>query len=77
MMLGAIQVPPDGRPIVMHADRATAGGYPKIATIISVDIPKVGQLMPGDQLRFRSVSLDEAVEALRQRRLAEEKLVLS
>ncbi len=74
MMLGAIQVPPDGRPIVMLADRATAGGYPKIATIISADIPKVGQLMPGDCLRFRSVSLDEAVEALRQARLTEEQI---
>ncbi len=77
MMLGAIQVPPDGRPIVMLADRATAGGYPKIATIITVDIPKIGQLMPGDRIRFRAVGLDEAVEALRRARLTERKATLS
>jgi KipI family sensor histidine kinase inhibitor len=74
MMLGAIQVPPDGRPIVMLADRATAGGYPKIATVIGADIPKIAQLMPADRLRFRSVSVDEAVDALRSARLTEERV---
>ncbi len=77
MMLGATQVPPDGRPIVMLADRATAGGYPKIATIVSVDIPKIGQLMPGNRLRFHSASIDEAVEALRQERVTREKMACS
>jgi allophanate hydrolase subunit 2 len=73
MMLGGVQVPPDGQPIVMLADRATAGGYPKIATVVGVDIPKLGQLMPGDKVRFEAVSVEEAVEALRRARLEEER----
>jgi KipI family sensor histidine kinase inhibitor len=64
MFLGGIQVPPDGRPIVMLADRASTGGYPKIATVIGADIPALGQLLPGDRLRFRAVGLDEARDAL-------------
>lgn len=74
-VLGAIQVPPDGQPIVMLADRATAGGYPKIATVIGADVPKIGQLMPGHRLRFRSVSVDEAIRALRRVRQTEDKIV--
>jgi KipI family sensor histidine kinase inhibitor len=73
MMLGGVQVPPDGQPIVMLADRATAGGYPKIATVVGVDIPKLGQLMPGDKVCFEAVSVEEAVETLRRARLEEEK----
>ena len=55
--LGSIQVPPDGLPIVMLADRATTGGYPKIATVITADIPRLAQLMPGDAVRFQAVPL--------------------
>lgn len=73
MMLGGVQVPPDGQPIVMLADRATAGGYPKIATVAGVDIPKLGQLMPGAQVRFEAVTVEEAVNALRRARLDEVK----
>ena len=47
---GAIQVPPHGQPIIMMADRQTIGGYPKIANVISVDIPKIAQSKPGDQI---------------------------
>ena len=69
MFAGAVQVPPDGKPIVMLSDRATTGGYPKIATIIGCDLPKVGQLVPGDTLRFTSMDVEEAraaaLEALR------------
>lgn len=64
MMLGGIQVPPNGAPIVMLADRATTGGYPKIATVITADLPRLGQLLPGDTLRFTAVGLDEARRAL-------------
>jgi antagonist of KipI len=60
MMLGGIQVPPNGLPIVMLADRATMGGYPKIATVTASDLPRFAQLLPGDPVRFRFVSLDEA-----------------
>ena len=73
MVLGAVQVPPDGKPIVMLADRATAGGYPKIGTVIGADIPRLAQLMPGERLRFEAVDLAQAAEVLRAVRRAEEK----
>ncbi len=57
MMLGAVQVPPNGLPIVMLADRATTGGYPKIATVVGEDVAKLGQLLPGERVRFRAVEL--------------------
>ncbi|MGZ8564145.1 MAG: 5-oxoprolinase subunit C family protein [Candidatus Limnocylindria bacterium] len=69
--LGAIQVPPDGRPIVMLADRPVTGGYPVPAVVIGADIGRVARLRPGDELRFASVSLEEARNALRR---AEEEL---
>jgi KipI family sensor histidine kinase inhibitor len=72
MMLGGVQVPPDGQPIVMLADRATAGGYPKIATVVGADIPKLGQLMPGARVCFEAVRVEEAVDALRRARRDEE-----
>jgi antagonist of KipI len=64
--LGAIQVPGDGRPIVMLADRPVTGGYPVPAVVIGADIGRVAQLRPGDALSFVSVRLEEAVEADRQ-----------
>ncbi len=57
---GSIQVPPDGQPIVLMAERQTLGGYPKIADVISVDLPVLAQLKPGDTVRFREVSGEEA-----------------
>ncbi len=63
IMLGGIQVPPDGLPILMLADRATMGGYPKIATAALVDLPRLAQLLPGDRVRFQIVSRDEARSA--------------
>lgn len=57
---GAVQVPSHGQPIVMLADRQTVGGYAKIATVISVDLPKLVQKSAGDKIRFRAVSLEEA-----------------
>ncbi|HEY6051202.1 MAG TPA: urea amidolyase, partial [Thermoanaerobaculia bacterium] len=61
--LGAIQVPPDGQPIVLGPDRPITGGYAKIGTVISSDFPLVAQARPGSALRFCAVSLDEALEA--------------
>ena len=61
VVLGAIQVPPDGQPIILMADRQTAGGYPVIATVILNDIPLLAQCLPGlSSVRFEAVSLDEA-----------------
>ncbi|MBM4449036.1 MAG: KipI antagonist, partial [Chloroflexi bacterium] len=56
----------DGLPIILLADRQTTGGYTKIATIISVDIPKVAQAKPGDSIKFQQVKGAQAV-ALRQK----------
>lgn len=61
---GAIQVPADGAPILLMADRQTAGGYPKIATIITADLPLAGQLAPGDTVRFAACTRAEARSAL-------------
>ena len=55
--LGSIQIPPDGQPIVMLADRATTGGYPKIATVVTEDVGRVAQRLPGESLSFRAVEL--------------------
>jgi 5-oxoprolinase (ATP-hydrolysing) subunit C len=63
---GHIQVPGSGLPIVLMRDRQTAGGYPKIATIISTDLARFAQLRPCSPVRFRAVSRDEAVAAARQ-----------
>lgn len=58
---GAIQVPPDGAPIVVMPDGPTTGGYPKIATVVSADLPLLAQLVPGEgEVRFRGVSAREA-----------------
>ena len=70
---GAIQVPGSGQPILLLADHQTTGGYPKIATVVSADLPVVGRRRPGDALRFVAVTV-EAAEALcrdAERRLAE------
>lgn len=57
---GSIQVPSDGNPIVLLADRQTTGGYPKIGQVASVDLPLIAQLKPGDRIRFKEISLEEA-----------------
>jgi len=64
---GTVQVPPGGLPIVLMADRATTGGYPRIAEVASVDLHLLAQLRPGDRLRFELVSLAQA-QALYLRR---------
>ncbi len=66
---GAIQVPGDGLPIVLLADRQTTGGYPKIATVISCDLPGLGRLRPGDRIGFRIITLEEAASAREEARL--------
>jgi len=58
--VGTIQIPPDGNPIILLADRQTAGGYPKIAHVASVDIQKIVQLKPNDKIEFKKITLREA-----------------
>jgi biotin-dependent carboxylase-like uncharacterized protein len=66
MTMGAVQVPADEQPIVMMADCATAGGYPKIASIISADLPLLAQCTPGkDRVRFRETTVEAAQEKYR------------
>ncbi|MBO8162831.1 MAG: biotin-dependent carboxyltransferase family protein [Brevibacillus sp.] len=64
---GSIQVPAGGNPILLLADRQPTGGYPKIATVISVDLSLVAQAKPGDHICFHAVSLEESHRLLRQR----------
>ncbi|MGH6814386.1 MAG: biotin-dependent carboxyltransferase family protein [Hyphomicrobiaceae bacterium] len=62
---GSIQVPGDGRPIVLLADRQTTGGYPKVATVISADLPALGRLTPGAKVAFAAVDIEAAEAAHR------------
>jgi len=62
--VGAIQILPNGEALLLMADRQTVGGYPKIAVVISADLPKAAQLCPGHRVRLQSVSLEEAHQAL-------------
>jgi antagonist of KipI len=79
---GAIQLPPDGQPIILGADRPTTGGYPVIGHVASIDRSAIAQMKPGDRIRFTPISLanaheawsahdrqlTEAIDALRRRR---------
>jgi allophanate hydrolase subunit 2 len=53
IVLGAVQVPPSGQPVVFLADHPTTGGYPVVAVLASADLPDAAQLRPGQQVRFR------------------------
>ena len=72
---GSVQVPPEGQPIVLMADRQTTGGYPRIGQVITVDLPRVAQTRAGESLRFVEVSLEEAerLYAERERTIAQVK----
>jgi 5-oxoprolinase (ATP-hydrolysing) subunit C len=63
---GAMQVPAGGQPILLLADRQTAGGYPRIATVIGADIAGAGRLAAGMSVRFKEVDREEAVRLLRE-----------
>jgi len=69
--LGAVQVPPGGQPIILFVEHQTTGGYPKPANVISADFERLGQLRPHDEVRFERVTLNRALELLRddERRL--------
>ncbi len=67
---GTIQVPPNGQPIVLMADRATTGGYPKAGHVAAVDLPVFAQTRPGARIRFQRISIDEAQRLYRTREAA-------
>jgi len=76
--LGAIQVPEGGLPIILSVEQQTTGGYPKIANVISVELPSVGQLRPRDEIRFELVDWDTARRLLQEQEqlLASKELIL-
>lgn len=73
---GSIQVPGDGQPIVLLADRQTIGGYAKIGTVLSADLAVLAQLLPGAEITFRQVSMQGAVQAARDARAMRDRLIV-
>jgi antagonist of KipI len=71
---GAVQVPGDGLPIIMLWDAQVSGGYTKIANVITADHDLLGQIMPGETLRFKDVTLEEARAALRRQEMRVEEV---
>ncbi|MCX6145359.1 MAG: biotin-dependent carboxyltransferase family protein [Ignavibacteriales bacterium] len=65
--VGAIQVPPSGKPIILFVEHPTTGGYPKIANVISADMHRVGQLQPRNDVRFEFVTVNAAISLLHER----------
>ena len=63
IVMGSIQVPTSGQPIVMMADCQSIGGYTKIATVITADLPVIGQCKAGDEIRFIPVDITQAQQA--------------
>jgi allophanate hydrolase subunit 2 len=64
--LGAVQVPPDGQPIVLFVEHQTTGGYPKPANVVSADFWRLGQLRPRDEVRFELVTVEQALRLLQE-----------
>ncbi|MGL4977145.1 MAG: biotin-dependent carboxyltransferase family protein, partial [Cetobacterium sp.] len=63
---GAIQIPGNGQPIIMMADRQTIGGYTKIGNVITADLSLLAQAIPGSKIKFKEVSLDDGVKLLKK-----------
>ena len=76
--LGAVQVPPEGLPIILFVEQQTTGGYPILANVISADLHRVGQLRPRDEIRFEQVDFETARSLLieQEKLLATQELVL-
>jgi antagonist of KipI len=64
--VGAVQIPPDGQPIILFVEHQTTGGYPKPANVISADFWRLGQARPRDEVRFELVEIDRALDLLRR-----------
>ncbi|MBE4907706.1 biotin-dependent carboxyltransferase [Bacillus luteolus] len=65
--IGGIQVPSNGQPIILMADRQTTGGYTRIGTVITADIPKIAQVPPGGSIRFEKCTIEQAHSAYQER----------
>ena len=70
VVVGVVQLPPGGKPILLMADHQTAGGYPVVATVVSASMPVAAQLAPGDELRFEATTIQAALEARAAQRAA-------
>lgn len=80
ILFGSVQITNGGEPIIMMADHQTTGGYAKIATVCSFDLPKLSQLVPGDRVNFEEVSLERARQLLlhpEERNRSEKPMLLS
>ena len=77
LVAGTVQVPPDGRPILLMADHQTAGGYPVAAVVVSASMPAAAQLAPGDEVRFAEISIERALEIRAAQRAALDSLTIS
>ena len=75
LIKGVIQVPADGKPIIMLSDHGTIGGYPKIAVVISADYDKLVQLPPNTKIKFKLVDLKEAENLYELYRLETENIL--
>jgi len=73
LIRGVIQVPADGKPIILLSDHGTIGGYPKIAVVILADLDKVAQLLPGSKINFKEVNLEEAEKLFKDYKLETDK----
>jgi len=70
IVTGSVQVPGSGQPIVLMVDNQTTGGYPKIGTVISADVPLVARRRPGRSIRFVEVDVEEAERLRREQEAA-------
>ena len=70
MFPGTIQCPANGQPILLGPDAQTLGGYPRVFQVSKIDRALIGQLRPGDQLRFMKISLEEAEELWRDKAIS-------
>ena len=75
LIKGVIQVPADGKPIIMLSDHGTIGGYPKIGVVISADYDKLVQLTPGSKVKFQEVDLSSAENLFRLYELENQNLI--
>jgi biotin-dependent carboxylase-like uncharacterized protein len=71
---GTVQLPPGGKPVVLMSEAPTCGGYPRIAQVIAIDLPRLAQRRPGDLVRFAETSLADAQTRYLERELALRKI---
>lgn len=67
VVMGAVQIPPGGDPIILMADRQTTGGYPVVAVVAGIDLPVVAQIVPGEDVQFRMITVEESYAATVER----------